>query len=267
VDTWVWHKVGLELGDVHVKSTIESERSGQGRTDLSKKTVEVGVGWALNVEVAAAHVVESLVVHAEGHISVLKESVGGEHRVVWLDHSVSHLRSWGDSERDLGLAAVIDGEALEEERSETGASSATSCVVAHESLEASAVVSELSDAVEYEVDDLLANGVVATSVVVSCVLLAGDDLLRVVELAVGASADFVTHSWLEVNVDSARDVLASTSLGEEGVESIIATTDGLVGRHLAIWLDAVLEAVKLPASIACLDTSLADVDVDYFTHV
>jgi hypothetical protein len=52
-------------------------------------------------------------------------------------------------------------------------------------------------------------------------------------------------------------VLASTSLREEGVERVIATTDGLVGGHLAVGLDAVLEAVKLPAGIAGLDTSLA----------
>jgi hypothetical protein len=30
--------------------------------------------------------------------------------------------------------------------------------------------------------------------------------------------------------------------------------------HLAIWLDAVLQAVELPAGITNLDTSLADVD-------
>jgi hypothetical protein len=36
---------------------------------------------------------------------------------------------------------------------------------------------------------------------------------------------------------------------------------------LAIGLDAVLEAVELPASIADLNASLADVDGDYFTHV
>jgi len=55
-------------------------------------------------------------------------------------------------------------------------------------------------------------------------------------------------------------VLAGAGLGEEGVEGIIATTDGLVRRHLAIRLDAVLEAVEFPAGVARLDAALADVN-------
>jgi hypothetical protein len=61
-------------------------------------------------------------------------------------------------------------------------------------------------------------------------------------------------------------VLTGTSLGKEGVERVIATADSLVGRHLAIRLNAVLEAVKLPASISGLDTSLTNVDRKTFTH-
>ena len=49
----------------------------------------------------------------------------------------------------------------------------------------------------------------------------------------------------------------STGLGEEGVERIITATDGLVGGHLAIRLDTVLEAVKLPATVTDLATGLA----------
>jgi hypothetical protein len=44
-------------------------------------------------------------------------------------------------------------------------------------------------------------------------------------------------------------VFASTSLREKGVERIITTSDSLVRRHLAIRLNAVLEAVKLPTSL------------------
>jgi hypothetical protein len=62
-------------------------------------------------------------------------------------------------------------------------------------------------------------------------------------------------------------VLASTSLRKEGVERVIATADSLIGGHLSIRLDAVLEAVKLPASISGLDTSLTDVDRKTFTHI
>jgi hypothetical protein len=55
-------------------------------------------------------------------------------------------------------------------------------------------------------------------------------------------------------------VFAGTSLREEGVESIIATTDGLVGWHLTVGLDTVLEAEKLPAGITDLDTGLTNVN-------
>merc|ERR1719428_1770186 len=149
---------------------------------------------------------------------------------------------------------------------EAGAGAATYSVEDEEALEASAVVGELADAVEHEVDDLLANSIVATGVVVSSVLLAGDDLLGVVQLAVSASADLVAHSGVKVDVDGTGDVLAGTSLGEEGVEGVVAAADGLVGGHLAIRLDAVLEAVELPAGVAGLDAALADVDGDNFTH-
>jgi len=47
---------------------------------------------------------------------------------------------------------------------------------------------------------------------------------------------------------------------KKGVERVVTTTDGLVGRHLAIRLDTVLEAVELPARVTGLDTGLADVD-------
>jgi hypothetical protein len=182
-----------------------------------------------------------------------------------------------------------------------------------------AVVRQLADAVEAQVDDLLADGVVAAGKVVGGVLLAADQLLGVEQLAVGASADLIDDSglqqrismkvgalmrnskahheltlWLllklqklrafyllevlsvmklktqlfkwhwfiamysrlevngaegrtcsrwagehlQVKEHAARDVLASTSLRKEGVESVVTTADGLVAGHLSIGLDA-----------------------------
>ena len=57
-----------------------------------------------------------------------------------------------------------------------------------------------------------------------------------VELTVGSGADLVNDGGLEIEVDSTGNVLASASLREEGVEGIVATTDGLVRGHLAIRL-------------------------------
>ena len=60
-------------------------------------------------------------------------------------------------------------------------------------------------------------------------------------------------------------MLAGACLGEEGVEGVVTTTDSLVRGHLTIRLDAMLEAVQLPAGIAHLDTSLANMDRDTLT--
>ena len=59
----------------------------------------------------------------------------------------------------------------------------------------------------------------------------------------------IDDGGFEIDEDSSGDVLASAGFGEEGVEGVITTTDGLVGGHLAVGLDTVLEAVKLPAGI------------------
>jgi hypothetical protein len=101
---------------------------------------------------------------------------------------------------------------------------------------------------------------VTTGEVVGGILLSGDELLWVEELAVGTSSDLIDDGGFQVKEDATGDVLASTSLGEEGVESIIATTDGLVRWHLTIRLNTVLEAEEFPAGVTNLDTGLTDVD-------
>jgi hypothetical protein len=187
---------------------------------------------------------------------VLQEGVTGKHVVVRLNDSGRHLRGRGHGEGELGLAAVVDRQTLKEEGSETRSASATGGVEDHESLKTGTVVSELSDAVKDKVNNLLANGVVTTGVVVGGILLAGDQLLGVVKLTVGTSTDLVTDTRLKIDEHATGHVLASTSLREKGVEGVITAADGLVGRHLAIRLDAVLEAVKFPAGVTGLNTGL-----------
>ena len=60
-------------------------------------------------------------------------------------------------------------------------------------------------------------------------------------------------------------MLPGSGLGEESVETVVSGSDGLVGGHLAIRLDAVLEAVELPAGVAHLATGLANMDGDALT--
>ena len=107
----------------------------------------------------------------------------------------------------------------------------------------------------------------AAGVVVGRILLPGQKLLGVEELAVGTGADLVDDGGLQVNEDGTGHVLAGTSLREEGVEGIITAADGLVAGHLPIGLNAVLKAIQLPARVTRLDTGLANVDGDNLTHV
>jgi len=260
VNTGVGHQVSLELSDIDVEGTIETEGSGQGRDDLGNQSVKVGVGGSVDVEGTLADVIYGLIVEHESDISVLKEGVGGEHGVVGLNDGGGDLGGGVDAEVELALLAIVNRETLQEEGSETGTCTSTNRVEDEETLETSALISELSHSVQAEVHNLLTNGVMTTGIVVCGILLAGNELLRVEQLAVSSGTDLINYSGLQVKEDSTGNVLASSSLGEEGVEGIITISHRLVGGHLTIRLDAMLKAVKFPAGISDLGSSLSDVD-------
>ena len=266
MDSWVWHQVGLELSDINVQSTIESEGGSEGGDNLGNKSVKVGVGWSLDIEVSSADIINGFVIDHDGDIGVLEEGVSGEDGVVWLNNGGGDLWGWIDGESELGFFTVIDGKSLEEERSETGTGSSTDGVEDEETLETSALIGKLSDSVEAEINDFLTNGVMSSGEVVGSIFFTGDELLWMEELSVGSGSDLIDNGWLEIEEDSSWDVLTGTSLGEEGVESVITTTDGFVGWHLTVRLDSVLEAEKLPAGVTNLDTALTDVDGNNFSH-
>ena len=191
VDTWVGHQVGLELSQVDVECSVEAEGGSDGADNLTNQTVQIGVGRPLNVKVTSADVVNSLVVDHECAVGVLKGGMGGQDGVVWLNDSGGDLGSGVDGELQLGFLSVVDAEAFHEEGGEAGSGTATEGVEDEESLETSTLISQLPDPVQDQVDDFLADGVVATSVVVGGIFLSGDELLRVEELAVCAGPDLI----------------------------------------------------------------------------
>jgi hypothetical protein len=193
--------------------------------------------------------------------------MGGQHRVVRLYNSGRNLGRGGHRKGELGLASIVNRESLKEERSETGSSTSSGGVEDEETLKAGTVVSQLTDPVKDEVNNLLSNGVVTTGVVVSSILLSTNNLLRVVQLTVRSRPHFVTNGGFKIDVNGTGDVLSSTSFGEEGVEGIITTSHGLVSGHLTIRLNAVLETVKFPAAVTGLDTGLAHMDGDTFCEI
>ena len=266
MDSWVWDQVSLELGDIDVKGTVESEGSGQRGDNLGNKSVKVGVGWSLDVEVSSADIVNGLVIDHDSDVSVLQKGMGGKDGVVWLNNSGGNLWGWVDGETKLGFLTVIDGKSLEEKRSKTGSGTSTDGVEDEETLKTSALIGKLSDSVEAEIDDLLTNGVMSSSEVVSGILFTRDELLWMEELSVSSGSNLIDNGWLEIKEDGSWDVLTGTSLREEGVESVVSTTDGFIGWHLTVWLDSVLEAEELPAGVTDLDTGLTDVDRNDFSH-
>lgn len=67
-----------------------------------------------------------------------------------------------DGETQLGLLAVVHRQALQQEGAQAGAGTTAHGVEDQETLQASAVVCQLADPVQSQVDNLLADGVVAT---------------------------------------------------------------------------------------------------------
>ena len=225
VDTGVWHQVGLELGQVDVEGTIETQRGRDRGDDLTDQTVQVGVGGAFDVQVATADVVDGFVVDHEGAVGVFQGGVGGQDRVVGLDDGSGDLGSWVDGEFQFGFLSVVDGQTFHQQGGESGTGASSERVEDQEALETGALVGKLADAVKHQIDDLLADGVVTTSVVVGSIFLAGDELFGVEESAVGSSADFIDDGWFQIDEDGAGNVLSGSGLREESVERIITTSD------------------------------------------
>jgi hypothetical protein len=197
---------------------------------------------------------------------VLKGGMGSKDRVVRLNNSGRDLRGGVDGELKLGFLAIVNGKSLQEERSESRSGTSSEGVEDKESLESSTLVSQLSDSVKTDINNLFSDGVVTTSVVVSGILLSCDQLLRVEQLSVGSSTDLIDNSGLKIEEDGTGYMLSSSSLREEGVERVITTSDGLVRRHLTIRLDTVLQTVQLPTSITNLDSGLSQMNRDTLTH-
>ena len=104
VDTGIGHQVGLELGQIDVKSSVESEGCSDGGHNLGHESVQVGVGGPLDVHVAPADVVDSFIVDHEGTVRVLEGCMGGQDRVVGLNNGSRNL-----GERKMSVMSENNG--------------------------------------------------------------------------------------------------------------------------------------------------------------
>ena len=114
-----------------------------------------------------------------------------------------------------------------------------------ESLKTSALISQLPYSVQTKINNFLADGVVTTSVVVSSVLLASDQLLRMEELSVGSSPHFVYNSWLQIKEDYTGNVLTGSGLAVGGLVLLHLTTPCYTLLHLIVGLNVETSGFKL----------------------
>jgi hypothetical protein len=147
VDSWIWHQVSLELSNIDVKGSIESEGSSQWWDNLSNKSVQVCVSWSFNIKVSSADIIDGFVIKDNSNISVLEKRVSWKDRVVWLNDGSWNLWGWINSESEFGFLTVIDWKSFEKKRSKSWSSTSSDGVEDEETLETCALISELSDSV------------------------------------------------------------------------------------------------------------------------
>jgi hypothetical protein len=140
VDSRVRHKVGLELVEINIERTVETQTGGDGADNLGNQAVQMLIVGTGNVQAATADIVDSLVINKERAVRVLDSAVSREDGIVGLDDGRRHAGSRVYGEFELALLAVVGREALEKKGSEPGTRAATERVEDQEALERGAVV-------------------------------------------------------------------------------------------------------------------------------
>jgi len=107
---------------------------------------------------------------------------------------------------------------------------------------------------------------VSSGEVVGGIFFSGDQLFGVEQLSVGSGSDFINDGGFEIEEYGSGDVFSSSGFREKGVEGIISSSDGFIGWHLSIGLDSVFKAEQFPAGVTDLDTTLSDMNRNYFSH-
>ena len=93
-----------------------------------------------DVQVATTDVVNRLVIHQEGAVSILNRAVGRENSVVWLNDGGRHTRGRVHRKLELRLLSIIGGKTLEQQGTKSGAGTTAEGVENQESLQGVAVI-------------------------------------------------------------------------------------------------------------------------------
>lgn len=140
MDTRERNQVGLELIQVDVESTIETQTGGDGAHNLGDEAVQLVVTRALNAQVSSADIIDSLVINEERAVGVFDGAVSGQNGIVRLHDGVRHARGRVDGEFQLGLLAILGGNSLEQKGTESRSGSTAEGMEDHKALQGRAVV-------------------------------------------------------------------------------------------------------------------------------
>ena len=164
MNTWVWDQVGLELVQIDVKSTIKTQAGGNRADNLSDEAIKMLVVWSGDIKIATADVIYCFVVNQECTVGVLDSAVGGKNGIVGFNNGSRDQRRWIDGELKLALLAIVGSEALEKQSTEPRSSTTAERVEDQETLERRAVICDTANLIDDDINDLLANSVVTTSI-------------------------------------------------------------------------------------------------------
>lgn len=140
MNTGIGDQVGLEFVQVDVQRAVKSQRRCDGADNLRDKSVEVIVTRTRNIQVAAANIVNCLIINQEGTVRVLDRAVGGKDGIVGFNDGGRHSRGRVNRELELRLLSVIGRQPLEQQSSETRTSTTAERVENKEPLKGRAVV-------------------------------------------------------------------------------------------------------------------------------
>jgi hypothetical protein len=118
------------------------------------------------------------------------------------------LGSWVDAEFELALLAIVDRQAFHKQSSEARAGATAEGMENQETLKAGAIICNTANLVENLVNELLANCVMTTGIIVGSILLSSDHLFWVEKTSVGAGTDFVDNIWLKIAIDCSGNIFA-----------------------------------------------------------
>jgi hypothetical protein len=112
---------------------------------------------------------------------------------------LAYLGRWIDREFEFGLFAVINAESFHEKTGESRSGAAPERMEHQKALESGALVCELTQTVQDDINDLFADGVVTASVIVGSIFFASDELFRMEELSVCTGPYFICENAIKSN--------------------------------------------------------------------